>query len=173
MIQRIQTVYLLLVVAIGMAMFFVPIYKVQTPDNIGLPGINNAQDHTLNNLMYLDLNLEMSHGHDSYGTSERNHAMRIVDLAIMLLALVCMFMFKNRARQLLFTRFLMVFSIIFVGLVWYCIISLRSTSQISPNQVQGFLTGAWLPILSPILLFLASRGIAKDIKLVKASDRLR
>jgi hypothetical protein len=167
MIQRIQSLLLLLVVAICVAMFFVPIYKVHKSDN-NLTGIELNSD-----IMYLDLNLEMTSGQTNYNTTGTNYMMRTLDIALLLLSLGSIFMFRKRNRQLVFTRISMIFSIIFLAVVWYCIISLRTTSQITPDQHQFFLMGAWFPIFPPILLYFAGRAIQNDIKVVKSADRLR
>jgi CDP-diglyceride synthetase len=163
MIQRIQTVYLILAVAICMALFFMPFYKSQNADNL-------SKDY--DNTMYLDMNLQKVQG-GAIAPDTKNYIMKTINVVLILSCAGCVFMYSNRKSQLIMSRVIMVLSLLFLVYIWYCIISLRSTSQIDPNQSQHFLLGAFLPILLPILLFLTARGITHDIQLIKSADRLR
>jgi hypothetical protein len=136
MIQRIQTIWLLLASVFAFLTFKLPFYI----------GTNQA-------------------GVSSYElTANDNFLLILVTLAIALIAFINIFLFKSRPVQLrlsvigIFLEALLIF-------LYY-------------KQVKTFTAGSyalWAIFHAAILLFfiLAARGISKDEKLVKESDRLR
>ena len=87
-----------------------------------------------------------------------------------LLALVNIFSFKNRIRQMRISVFMMMLEAGIIGLVFYYIFYVRTLFE-------GLLTvHQWRIIMPPvaiILLYLAFRRIRRDELLVKAYDRIR
>lgn len=79
-------------------------------------------------------------------------------------ALIIIFLFKNRKRQLLFTLLALVISLVDIALMHY------ATKDFSYGH---FTVYAAFVLAIPILLILAARAIYKDEKLVKSVDRLR
>ena len=88
-------------------------------------------------------------------------------IVIMVVALIAIFMYKNRKQQLLLStvNFLLSLALIYF---YY--------QEIQTNFVDGSGTLALTSVfvfLIPIFEFLAIRGITRDIKLLKSADRLR
>jgi hypothetical protein len=91
----------------------------------------------------------------------------VITILILAGALVNIFNYKARKKQLWMTIGLTVLSIVNIFLYW-------QASSVPKNFTEGTydLTSVLsLPI--PVLLFLAVRGIMRDEKLVKSADRLR
>lgn len=157
MIQRIQSVFLLLA-SISLALtFFFPmaefigmedslmlyVYKVQSL----VPGSSNVYD------IWFIMPL-----------------LAIVSLVI-IFSLVTIFMYKNRIGQLKVIRFMMFLIAAMIGIVFlYYYDILATASGAEPNFIQ---VGAFAPLASLVFLYLAYRGVVKDEKLIRSADRLR
>ncbi len=87
-----------------------------------------------------------------------------------LLSFLTIFSYKNRPRQIRLTIFLMIFNIGLIGLSYYYV------SYIMHNFDGLQFVFQWRLVIPPImlvLLFLAFKGIQKDELLIKAADRIR
>lgn len=84
------------------------------------------------------------------------------------LALVNIFFFKNRKRQMLFNVINIFMNLVLVGLLVYNLLNLPGDGFASEKGI-----GLILPLFSIVLLWLANRSIIKDDKLVKSVDRIR
>ncbi len=136
MIQRIQTLYMLLVAAISGGLTF--LFSLYTMAN---KTIVFAKDDPL----FLGL-----------------------FMASAVLALITIFMFKNRKLQFVLNRFNNIFNLILLGVFVYRMLNLSGEMEVSEKGI-----GIILPIISIVLLVLANRAIKKDEDLVKSVDRLR
>jgi peptidoglycan/LPS O-acetylase OafA/YrhL len=97
-------------------------------------------------------------------TATQNTWVLMVNVGIAVAALVAIFLFKDRKRQLLITLLVVLLSLLSMALYF--------------NAKQGFAEanldlGALLAFCQPLVLLLAARGIYRDEKLVKSADRLR
>ncbi len=90
--------------------------------------------------------------------------------ATVILSLVSIFLYKNRLSQLRLVSFNILLNISLVVLV-FIIYSDKITklTQIEPS----YQIGIFLPLISVVFLVLANRFIRKDETLVKSTDRLR
>ena len=155
MIQRIQTLFLLLASA-AMALLFIPEFSFASvigdtssmkaaSQSMMADGVFNSYDHII-----------------------------IMTLAAIcsVLILINIFMFKNRSLQLTLNRIGMAAGIILMILT---AIFFYSDYQLMDNGVYEISIdyGILSPIAFIILLALASRYISKDDKLVRSMDRLR
>ena len=90
-------------------------------------------------------------------------------LASAVLALITIFLFKNRKLQFVLGRLNIILNFILLGLFVYQSLSLSGeTSDVSEKGI-----GMLLPIISIVFLVLANKAIKKDEDLVKSVDRLR
>lgn len=90
----------------------------------------------------------------------------ISSVATALLAAVAIFLYKDRKLQLKLVGIALVLSLLNILLFF-----LQTKKFIAGEGNYGI--GAIIPLLIPIFLILAIRGIYKDNKLVKSLDRLR
>ncbi len=146
MIQRIQTIFLVLAAACAFGLFGLPFAtSAVSADTTSLfaDGIFNIHDHT---------------------------ALLALFCGAGGLALIAIFLFNNRKSQLLLGRLAIVADILGIVLVIY--LMYQDGTQAGAAEVQEQL-GVGLPILFLVFAFLALRNISKDEKLVKSMDRLR
>lgn len=149
MIQRIQSVYLLLaIISLGLMSLW-PIAKTGTAV-IQVSGPVPAQGHGLEPLIGFFYD---------YGR-----------LLVMLLALVTIFLFKDRKKQMLLGRLNYILLLAFV--VWIQLDLGQFNEQIGKDTL-SYGVSTFLPVVALALLILANRGIKKDEELVKSLDRLR
>ena len=157
MIQRIQTLYLLLVVVLGTLLcFFSPVQFL-------LPEATE----------YVAL-----HAFDKW-------PLAVMSIAIPLLALVIIFLFKRRLLQ---ARLNIVNVILCLG--YYAMLALYvafivkgyeplnlEAGAFSPGELEGiqWYLNVWaaIPLVNIVLTMMATRRILKDEALVRAADRLR
>lgn len=142
MIQRIQSIYLLLVVIFSGGLIFVfPI----------LEGVDNK-------VFALDLFSD---------TAMINKSLPILFLLSAVLALYTIFSFKDRKRQFVLGRFIILINLILLGLLIYLSLNLPGEDA----SKKGI--GMFLPVLAILFSVLANKAIKKDEDLVKSVDRLR
>lgn len=149
MIQRIQTVYLLLASLLGaFLVFFNPhLWRARL--------INNTYRYFPDQ-------------------SDYQYFYFILTMIITLLAFICIFLFKKRKLQFRLTLLNFFFSIGLVVLQYFLIEEMKD--GLTMDQMLNsstYLPAAFLSIPIIILLFLAARGIRKDEKLLRSLDRLR
>lgn len=145
MIQRKQSIWLLLASLTNLALFFVVLYKAAAPSALTSP---EGFIHTTNRLTLM-LNAGI----------------------ITAVPFIAIFLFGNRKRQRLITSFCIIACLSFVSLMWMVT---NNADKQSGLATQGqWQPGALLPFAAIIFLILAIRGINKDEKLVKSMDRLR
>ncbi len=146
MIQRIQTLFLLLAAAAAFGLYAFPF--ASTAQGVGTSA------------MFAD---------GMYNLSD-NIALQILFTLAGVLAFVSVLLFKNRKTQLLVSRIALVANI--SGLVLAIVLFVRDLESLGTANPEDGL-GVYLPFLFLIFTFLAIRFINKDEKLVKSMDRLR
>lgn len=147
MIQRIQSIFLLLASASAFALFAIPFGTTPEPvaeSELYTDGIYNIQD--------------------SLG-------LLVLFSVAGALALVSIFLYNNRKTQLILSRLAMVANII--GLILVIVFYLNNTAQLQQVDDQENYLGLSLPFIFMIFAMLAHRAISKDEHLVRSSDRLR
>jgi hypothetical protein len=141
MIQRIQTLWLLIVAIAAFATYTLTLYIGKIADN-SEKVFQLADDFLL----------------------------VIIIIALGILAIICLFLFKNRKLQFKLSVFGVIFSIGFLFLEYVRVESFKKDNLIQSGSYQ---VGALLPLVMVIFFFMAARGIYKDERLVKSMDRLR
>lgn len=146
MIQRIQSLYLLLAAAAGVATWYFNIWKATLSD-----------------------------GSISYFKAQSNFVLFVLFMLIVALAVFCIFLFKNRKLQLKLTVLNIFLSLGAIALQYFKVLDTANELQAGGKTITDatYMPGAILPILIVIFLFLAVRGIYKDERLIKSLDRLR
>lgn len=146
MIQRIQTIFLLLASGSAFSLFAFPFAKAQTmaQSAVFADGLYNLQD---------------------------NLGLLILFCLAGLLTFVGIFLFRNRKTQLLVNRIAITANII--GLVLAVFLFMNDSENMAKNVTPDDGIGAYLPFVFLVFAFLANHFINKDEKLVKSMDRLR
>ncbi|TYP99422.1 uncharacterized protein DUF4293 [Tenacibaculum adriaticum] len=143
MIQRIQSIYLLLAGIIsGGLIFFVSLWS-----------------NTNGNLFALDL--------FSSSTILEKSIPSLFFLSAAL-SMITIFLFKKRQLQFVLGRLNILINLILLGLLVYLSLNLSGETLVSEKGI-----GMFFPVIVILLLVLANKAIKKDEDLVKSVDRLR
>ena len=156
MIQRIQTLYLLIVVIAMSLTLFLPSMKTISPEEI---------DYALSTLRGL---YPIEEG--GFHLNGVTMWLTITNVVILLIAFFTIITYKWRVIQMRFSSFNMVL------LIGYYAIFFFTRYVILQQKPMTSTTFSWpiiLPFISAILTYLALRAIAKDEALVRSLDRLR
>ena len=146
MVQRIQTLYLLAVVALGIALVWLPVLQLVTPDGplYELTALGGAPLQGL-------------------------WGLTITTVLIPVMALVDIFLYRRRILQARLNIFTVMLCLGYYGVlaiyVWLAKMSLAADWYLT--------VWASFPLVSLILTLMATRRILKDEALVRAADRIR
>ena len=144
MLQRIQTLYLLIASLIsGGLLFIVSLWNKSNGDV----------------LYMMDLLIE---------SDWKLLSIPVAFLLSALLSLVSIFLFKNRKHQFVLNRINIMVNIYLLVIIVFLLLTLSGESQISEKGI-----GLFMPVVVIVLLALANKAIHKDEALVKSVDRLR
>ncbi len=150
MIQRIQTLYLLAVVALGIALIFLPVLQLVTPEEAA-----ELQIYELSAIGGTPL--------------QGLWGLLLTTILIPALALVDIFLYKKRILQARLNIFLTMLCLGYYGVlaiyVWQAKLALGVEWHILP--------WASFPLICMVLTLMATRRILKDEALVRAADRIR
>jgi hypothetical protein len=150
MIQRIQSVYLLAAFILFALCFFIPMAGL-----ISSTGMSDSY------------NLQGLHSGKSIGITGNLLMIFSVTLAIFIFANI--FQYNNRKRQIKVCFFLIILLLISNAIGFYQLMMIHKTMGLMISYQIPLI----FPIISAILIYLASRGIKKDEELVRSYDRLR
>ncbi len=143
MIQRIQTIYLLLVVLITVAVLkFISLWSIATTTKV------IALDLFSSDVLMLKI-------------------IPVLFIGVVILALISI-LFTNRKLQFVLNRLNILINLFLLGLLLYVLLSLSGEMKISEKGI-----GVFVPLLAILLLVLANKAIKRDEDLVKSVDRLR
>jgi hypothetical protein len=144
MIQRIQTIWLLLAMACGVLLLYFPVW--QLAEGSPLPGMDIIGAGTHFYLLGFPPVIFITHA-------------------------IAIWSFKNRRRQIRLCNINMMLFILF--LVAALVIIQVENGGLSDFHAGSFKVGALLPVLGIIFNFMARGRIKKDEELVRSMDRLR
>ena len=162
MIQRRQTIYMLLTAIVSALLFFMPLASFEAD--------GNTMDFTVFGIQNPIENISLS----------TTYTWPLVVLAALMtiVPFFTIFLYKKREKQVRLCRLNMLTNIIFIGLVflYYEADLLNVIAAVEGDEYQfdvAYFIGAALPLVNLVLEILAIRGIKKDIELLKSIDRLR
>lgn len=152
MIQRIQTLYLLLAGLLPAFTFFIPIADFK-----------NAQGWvSMDSFSYDVANISAMAGSHPWGVA-------VLTICALVLAWKALFTYKNRKKQLRW-----VWAALACHVAWYATFLTYAFSvadRVGLSLQLGL--GSLLPLLSMASLWMARRAIRHDEELIKATDRIR
>ena len=154
MIQRIQSIWLLLAALTLICLLFIPLIT---------KSVNNTEY-----LLYIDGHHQSVKEADGTATAVTPIAAMIINGIAVLVCLICIFQFRNRAMQK---------RLIMINIVLIIVTAILSALNASlfPGGISGSSIhfGSSLFVLAIIFCLLSIRGIRKDEQLLKSADRLR
>lgn len=156
MIQRIQSIFLLMVVIISTLLFFLPIAGFPNGTGMFIQGLLHTTDAlqpgvSLSPTLYLG----------------------IINGVIAVIALITIFLFRNRKRQVLLGNLNLLLIVAMIVLMFLAAEKNSTTLVPGVTLPVRYKIGAWLSILLIVFTFLANRYIKKDEALVRSADRIR
>jgi hypothetical protein len=146
MIQRIQTLFLLFVVALAAALFSLPVFVTSTTSTAK---VVSAVPHMIQSDLLTSIVVALSG----------------------LTAFISIFLYRNRQRQTLLCRLNLLFILAALGLI----LQASDTSSL-PRSVQvsvSYSLAVCFPVAQIVFNWLALRFIKKDDDLVRSAERLR
>ncbi|MBP1645808.1 MAG: hypothetical protein H6Q16_1383 [Bacteroidetes bacterium] len=165
MIQRIQTLWLAFIVLLSVAAFFFPIVdftfefkSMQITQYYGLLPQPSTQDSE----QFIQLTPAWS--------------LVFMQIGVALIAIVSIFLYKNRPLQVKFVAGGLLFLTIYIAFLLFVkidglekgITDLYTAPVVSYNKI-----AVSFPLLQILLFILAQRAIRKDERIVRSADRLR
>lgn len=148
MIQRKQTLFLLVVALIAIILFFLPFQELNTPAGAWaiclMPGCSSGK---ITSNIYFPM---------------------ILNGLVMVLSVATIFLYKNRVLQFKVSNILVLFNVMILGLFF-----LLDFTIIEQGSAITYKIGAFLPLISIIFGYLAAHFIKKDEQLVRNADRIR
>ena len=162
MIQRRQTIFMLLAAIASALLFFIPL--------ISFNANGKAMDFTIFGIQNPIETITLS----------SSYTWPLVTLAVLmaLVPLIAIFLYKKRELQVRLCRIAMLVTVVFIGLVFlYYENDLKSIiAAVEGDEYELdviYFIGMVFPLVSLVFDILAIRGIKKDIELLKSVDRLR
>ncbi len=162
MIQRIQTVFLVLVVLAGVLVFFFPIAIF-----ISDAGYFKFFIHGVHDLVHDPFFVDES-GKQTFSFWFTAPLM-FLQIFIILLAAYAIFQFKKRILQIRLNVLNVFLNVILVGSLFFYSSMIENRVGVKPDYALGVI----FPLISIILMFLANRFIKMDERLIRSADRLR
>jgi len=154
MIQRIQSLFLLVAAVIMLPLFSQPLAKLQISDTIFLHLFHNRVE-AINQDIF---------------TPVSTWPVTILLTVLILISLLTVFLYKNRTRQIRLCVFNIILHFGFIGLVYFYT---KYALNLNNGIQSVFLWPVILPFLSLLLNYMALKKIQKDELLIKSMDRLR
>lgn len=154
MIQRVQSIWLLLAALTLVCLFFFPLL---------FKSVNNTEY-----LLYIDGHHQTVKEANGNGISTTPIGAMILNGITVLLCMVCIFQFKNRPMQ---KRLIMINMVLIIATAVLSVLN----ASLFPGGISGasLHMGSALFVLALLFCMLAIRGIRKDEQLLRSADRLR
>ncbi|XOV92808.1 MAG: DUF4293 domain-containing protein [Bacteroidota bacterium] len=157
MIQRVQSIFLLLTAIIMIAVVFLPLWQKTSTDGSEYITLSALE------LIYMDKG-EISLQKDTF------YVALLAGLAA-LVAVYSIFQFKNRLRQMQLGALNSLLMGGALGLTYYY--TTKANALLEPSIQGEFLTGFYIIAAALFFNVLANRFIRRDEKLVRSADRIR
>ena len=153
MIQRIQSIYLLMVATLNGLLFIFPLNEIISNNHILSISVMGVFEITgEQSVLIADL-----------------YPLLVINLVAILLAFVSIFLFKNRKMQMRLTVYNSIVNLSILTLALFYTYQIATIHNIS----LGFSVGLIFPLISAFFSYLAFRAIQKDDNLIKSIDRIR
>jgi hypothetical protein len=153
MIQRIQSIYLLLSSLAIYALFIFPFVNTLDGINSRIIKVTGVYEQVNNQTVQTEPFLLLT----------------IVTAILGLIPIILIFQYKNRKRQ---ATLIYSFVVILIAYSFWISQTVKSFAN-TTLEISNYNIGAGLSSVSILFLVLAAKGILRDEKLVKSADRLR
>ncbi|MCF8302781.1 MAG: DUF4293 domain-containing protein [Bacteroidales bacterium] len=160
MIQRLQSIYLFVAFVAALLLFFFPMASF----------LSDMEYYKF--YIYGLENMAPEAGNAYIINQWYTVPLIILGVALGFIALVTIFLYKNRLLQIKLIKIDILVNVLLIGLFFLLYMPVvEDAIGVAPEY--GREIGIYLPLISLIFLILAHRGIKKDEKIVRAADRIR
>jgi hypothetical protein len=191
MIQRIQTIYLILSGIAGIMMLFIGFGVIDQTVAVPKEAAGKVKSTTLSwHISANGIEVESDGKFFEEESKEITEHPRIHQLfkfgktgiiALSFLSFIAIFLYKNRKRQAGFILFALLINLVAMGIMvaggilGIDILEAQFPAEIRSNSTFSFspAAGYFMPAAAIAFLFLARRGVKRDEKLIKSIDRIR
>lgn len=156
MIQRKQTLFLLVVIIASVLMFFFPLAGFYGIKDSLILSIQSVKSLVPGNVFPNSLSFVLP--------------LMAGNIFVIVFSLVSIFLFKNRKRQMHIIRLNILVEVLFLGLFFFFYVS---TLEKTSGGLAEYKAGVFMPMVALIFLVLAYFGVLHDERLVRSADRLR
>ncbi len=157
MIQRKQTIYLILSLLAFILLFVFPFANFQLGTevtcNISILKIQNMEYFTKLNYMFV--------------------IMQVLVTLFLSLTGVAIFMYKKRPLQIRLCAFAFITNILMIGAMFLTGNRIETEMKLAENMPVNYLLPAYIPLFTLLLIVMAQRAIRKDEVMVQSLNRLR
>jgi hypothetical protein len=155
MIQRIQSLYILLTIILLFMWYFMPlasIVDIEYTYNFSLYGIKDiANDYWFFHTIWIS----------------------VLATLTMVVAMLSLFMYKNRKLQIKLSQLLLLLNTCLVSLAFLMIDKSKAAFGRADVTTADYKIAMVFPLIAVVFIFLAIKAIKKDEELVRSADRLR
>ena len=152
--QRIQTLFLIIAIALNASLFALPIAELKWEESTYqflLEGMKNDEGTVVYSSMTLI----------------------VVCLASILVSTLIIFMYQKRQMQIKLSQLNLLIQAALVALIFFFTDSAVSSLGNTEGIAVEYSAGAFISLIPLLFIYLAIRGIKKDEALVRAADRIR
>ncbi len=158
MIQRIQSLYLLLVTASLVCLFFLPFASVTL--------VADAASFKILHLMDIAV-----YQNSVEKIKTAIYLPVILNTILLAISIVAIFIYKNRKIQMMLCKVMLLLLSVFTALMFYNAETLNANDGSTTKII--YHAGTYMPVICLVLAYMAYHAIKKDDELVKSADRLR
>jgi LPXTG-motif cell wall-anchored protein len=187
MIQRVQSIYLLLAFTCVVLLILFPLFSMTAVSNALEDEVSVSAEFGAYGLVFsteIDSMAQSTTQYHAFGMLADNPqsgkmSVYLLYISMSLLTLAALLLYKKRKRQLLFARLsFIIHLLVLVGIFAFYYLGTRMIKTELPATADLTITfalepGFYLMLASIPFLYLAIRGIKNDENLVKSLDRLR
>ena len=156
MIQRIQSIYLLVVAASMASLFFLPFSSVETTEN----GVVSMHVFDVMGHKTFQDNIQIQNA--------TFYPILILTPVVIALSLLNLLLYKHRLKQIRLCQLIMLLIVVLVVLIFQ-----QSETRATDVTHVVYHIGTYITVVAIVWVFLASKAIKKDEELVRSADRLR
>lgn len=162
MIQRIQSLYMLLTAAISACYFIFPFSLKIFP----------AASQTSQDVIYKLTSLGIMKSEEGAFTNIQSYWYLTALCSItILIPLIALFIYYKRPLQIKLCRLTMLVCLSIIVVDYF--VSDRMAADIVPGKNPVYMYASYVPLLQFVFLYLAANAIRKDEELVRSADRIR
>ena len=154
MIQRIQSIYLLISIILLALLFSNPLAEIAVVEDL---------------ILVFNFNSIKSTGDNGFQTIS-TWPVTVLLVSVILLGFIAIFMYKNRILQIRLCVFKILLTFGLAGMIYF--LTKTTVKQLEADHF-AFLWPVIIPYISIVLTYLAVKRIQKDEKLVRDYDRIR